>query len=238
MPVLTPEIDAELRKASSATIHSILVQQGLRNTVIRGVRPVRPDLPPMIGPALTLRYIPAREDIDGVSYRADGENLQRTAIDTIPEGYVFVIDGRGVADIACLGAILARRLKYRGCAGVVMDGGLRDTRDIASLELPAYSLGPAAPANYLGHHPLDIGRPIGCGGVVVHPEDIIFGDSEAAVVIPRHLVEIVAKEAAAIDERETFLKMEIESGKPTLGVYPPDEDTLARYELWKAAQRS
>ncbi|ANL36478.1 hypothetical protein [Rhizobium phaseoli] len=236
MTTLDPLIYAKLLRTNSASLSSLLLKRGLRNTAVRGVRPLAAAEKPMVGPAVTVRYIPAREDIDGSSYSSDPSNQQRKAIDTIPEGHVLVFDCRSMAEIAGIGAVLARRLVYRGCAGLVLDGGVRDTADMAQLGLPTYCLGPAAPANLVAHHASDMNQPIACGGVAVYPDDIVFGDAEAVIIIPRQYVSEIADEAVAMEEQEEFLKLEIESGKPTLGVYPPNQETLERYEAWRKAR--
>lgn len=236
MTNLVPSVQAKLLTVSSATISNLLLKRGLRNTALRGVRPLRGEAPAMVGPAYTMRYIPAREDIDGNEYSSSPGNFQRMAIDTIPEGHVLVMDCRGIAEVAGLGAVLARRLIYRKAAGVVLDGGIRDSQDIAALGFPAFCMGPAAPANLVIHHASDMGQPISCGGVAVYPDDIMFGDAEAVIVIPRKYVDDIADEAIAMEQQEEFLKLEIESGKSTFGVYPPNAETLEKYRLWREAR--
>jgi regulator of RNase E activity RraA len=229
---MSVELHTTLQRCSAATLSTLLVKRGLRNTAIRGVRPLRPDLPPMVGPAFTLRYIPAREDLDAYGSGGDPANMQRRAIEIVPSGHVFVVDCRGEPHVAGIGAILSRRLRERGVAGVVLDGGVRDTQVIAGFDMPVYCTAPAVPANYVGHHAADFNSAIACGGVAVYPGDIIFGDAEAVIVIPRHLAEEVAAEGAAMEKRERFLISEIESGRSIVGVYPPDAATLAKYEEW------
>lgn len=219
-------------QCSSATLSTLLVKRGLRNTALRGVRPLRPGLPPMVGPAFTLRYIPAREDIDAYGSGGDPANLQRQAIEVSPTGHVFIIDCRNDPDIAGIGSILARRLHERGLTGIVLDGGVRDTTSIAGFDIPCYCAGPAVPPNYAGHHAADINGPISCGGVAVYPGDIVFGDSEAVIIVPRHMADDLAAEGAAMEHRERFLITEIEFGRSIAGVYPPNAETLARYEVW------
>jgi len=227
---LSDDLRATFMLCSSASLSTQLVRRGLRNVAVRGVRPIRSDLPPMVGPAFTLRYVPAREDSDAYGSGGDPSNVQRQAIEAIPEGRVFVVDCRGVTDIAGIGAILGRRLVSRGVKGVVLDGGVRDTRGFESIDLPTYCAGPAAPPNYAGHHAADMDVVVACGGVAVYPGDIIFGDSEAVIVVPRHLAAEVAADAAEMERRERFLFKEIESGRSIKGVYPPDADTTRRYE--------
>lgn len=232
---LPPELVALLMKTSSATLSTQLIRRGLRNVAIRGVLPLRKDLPPMVGPAFTLRYVPAREDLDAYGSGGDPSNIQRQAIEVIPDGHVFVVDCRGATDIAGIGSILARRLVTRGITGVVLDGGVRDTPAFQTINLPVYCSGPSVPPNYAGHHAADMNVIVACGGVAVYPGDVIFGDSEAVVVIPRHLAEEVAIDAAEQERRERFLFKEIEAGRSIQGVYPPDEDTQRRYNEAKAA---
>lgn len=236
MPVLDADVMAKLGGASSATLSTLLLKRGLRNTAVRGVRSLGAPQKPMIGPAVTVRYIPAREDIDGSEYSSDPNNYQRLAIDTIPEGHVLVLDCRGVPDIAGIGAVLARRLVYRKAAGLVLDGGVRDTVDMAGLGLPTFCMGPAAPANLVAHHASDMNQPIACGGVAVYPDDIIFGDAEAVIVIPRKYVAEIADEAVAMEAQEVFIKFEIERGKSTFGLYPPNADAIERYHEWQASE--
>lgn len=223
---------SSLSRCSAASVSTQLVKRGFRNSAIRGVAPLRRDLPPMIGSAFTLRYIPAREDLDVYGRSNDPSSPQRQAIELAPAGCVLVVDCRGDATVAGIGSILTRRLEVRGLAGVVLDGGVRDTTSIGAFKIPVYCSGPAAPANFVGHHAADYGLPISCGGVPIYPEDIIFGDAEAVIVIPRHLANEVAEEAAAMERREVFLMNEIADGRSIVGVYPPDEETLRNYEAW------
>jgi regulator of RNase E activity RraA len=230
LPAMSQALRAALLQTSSASISTQLVRRGLRNVAVRGVLPLRRDLPPMVGPAFTLRYVPAREDRDAYGTGGDPANVQRQAIEVVPSGQVLVMDCRGRSDIAGIGSILARRLQHRGVEGVVLDGGVRDTRAFEQLLLPVYCAGPSAPPNYAGHHAADMNVVIACGGVAVYPGDIVFGDSEAVVVIPRHLADEVAADAMEMERRERFLFKEIEAGRSIRGVYPPDEETAARYK--------
>jgi regulator of RNase E activity RraA len=236
MTLLGIETQRKLKRASAATLSTLLLKRGLRNTAVRGVRALGTIDEPMVGPALTVRYIPAREDIDGSEYSSDPSNFQRKAIDTIEAGHVLVLDCRSMPEIAGIGAVLARRLVYRQAAGLVLDGGVRDTIDMATLDLPTFCLGAAAPANLVAHHASDMNQPIACGGVAVYPDDIMFGDGEAVIVVPRKYVEEIADEAVAMEEHEEYIKLEIDSGRATLGVYPPNEEAKARYHAWRQQQ--
>ena len=223
------DLRATLMRTSAASISTQLIRRGLRNVAIRGVRPLRTDLSTMVGPAFTLRYVPAREDLDAYGAGGDPGNIQRQAIERAPAGHVFVVDCRGTADIAGIGSILGQRLLQRGLKGIVLDGGVRDTMSLATTAMPTYCLGPAVPPNYAGHHAADMNVVVSCGGVAIYPGDIIVGDREAVVVIPRHLAAEIADEAAEMERRERFLYAQIEAGHSINGIYPPSAETMQRY---------
>lgn len=239
MTTLNTDISPALRdtfmRCSTASISTQLIRRGLRNVAIRGVRPLRADLPNMVGPAFTLRYVPAREDLDAYGSGGDPANVQRQAIELAPSGHVFVVDCREVTDIAGIGSILGRRLMHKGLTGIVLDGGVRDTMALAATEMPVYCAGPSVPPNYAGHHAADMNVVVACGGVAVYPGDVIVGDAEAVVVVPRHLAEEIAADAAEMERRERFLFAQIEAGHSINGVYPPSEETMARYQAAVAA---
>jgi regulator of RNase E activity RraA len=216
-----------LKQVSTATITTQLMARGLRNTFLRGLKPLTPHR--MAGQAFTLRYIPAREDIDTLDVYKDYDHPQRRAIEAVPPGHVLVMDCRGQGRAASAGGILTTRLQVRGAGGLVTDGTLRDTPDIAQLALPVYAQGASPLTNLAQHHAVDLQVPIGCAEVAVYPGDVMVGDEEGVVCIPAHLAAAVAEAAAQQDDLERFIQREIESGKPLRGTYPPDEDTLARY---------
>ncbi|MBV8889797.1 MAG: ribonuclease activity regulator RraA [Alphaproteobacteria bacterium] len=226
---LSGETRRLLQQASVATLATQLLKRGLRNTVMAGPAPLAAPAQPMVGEAFTLRYIPAREDIDDIAALGDREHPQRKAIETVPPGQVLVVDCRGERGTAAIGAILAVRLRVRGVAGLVADGGVRDAAEAAGTGLPIFCLGAAAPANVTRHHAADFGRPIACGGVAVYPGDIIVGDGDGVVVVPAHLADEIAAPAAEQERLEAFLFREIAGGAPLFGTYPPDADTMARY---------
>ncbi len=228
---------ARLAACSSATLSTQLFKRGLRNQVMQGVGRLTPNAPPLVGEAFTLRNIPAREDIDHIAIHQDPDHPQRKAIEITPVGSVLVIDCRGDARCASAGGILVRRLAVRGAAGFVSDGGLRDTPEIAAQAFPVYCKAPAAPISLTHQHAVDFNVPIACGGVAVYPGDVIVGDAEAVIVVPRHLADEVAEDAFAQEQLEQFVMEEISSGRPLPGTYPPNEATRARYEEWKKKAR-
>jgi regulator of RNase E activity RraA len=232
MAAITDDVKALLRSCSVATLSTQLFKRGLRNMVMQGVRLLAQGDAPMVGEAFTLRYIPAREDLDHVGVFADPEHPQRKAIETVPPGQVLVCDCRGDARAASGGSILMTRLRVRGAAGFVSDGGLRDSPEIAQLGFPVYFGGPAPLLNLARHHAVDMNLPIGCGGVPVYPGDVIVGDGEGVIVIPRHLATEVARDAAEQERLEEFVIEEVRNGAPVIGTYPPKEAALARYQEW------
>lgn len=227
---------AQLATVSTATLTTIMMKRGFRNVFIQRVVPTAPGRPNMVGEAYTLRYIPSREDLDPLSVFKDRSHPQRKAVEEIPPGHVLVMDCRGDATVASAGSILVTRLMLRGAAGVVTDGGLRDSPEIAKLPFPSYYQGMSAPTNLIRHHALDINNPIGCGGVPVYPGDILVGDGEGVVVIPAHLAEDVAKEAVEQDRFEGWVMARVQEGRSILGLYPPDAATQADYDAWAKTQ--
>jgi regulator of RNase E activity RraA len=233
---LSDKARAQLKKVSTATLTTVLFKRGLRNTYIQGIGPLNPDAPPMVGEAYTLRYIPAREDLDVIEVFKDPSHPQRKAVEAIPPGHVLVMDCRGDASVASAGSILVTRMMVRGAAGVVSDGGLRDSPEIAQLPFPTYCAGPSAPTNLIKHHAVDLNVPIGCGGVPVFPGDIVVGDGEGVVVIPANIADDVAQEAADQDVFETFVSEKVRAGASIVGLYPPNEATQKEYAQWRAKQ--
>lgn len=225
-----------LRQASTATITTQLFARGLRNTFLAGVRPLNPARARFVGEAFTLRYIPAREDVDVLAAFQDYDHPQRKAIESIGQGEVLVMDCRGKIRAASAGHILVTRLLRRGAAALVTDGALRDSPDIGRTDLPTFASGTAATTNLAQHHAVDMQVPIGCAEVPVYPGDILVGDEEGVVCVPREFVAEIAEPAAEQERLEDFILDEIDRGAPLRGTYPPDEATLARYRDWRASR--
>ncbi len=227
-----------LKKASSATLTTVLFKRGLRNVFIQGIFLLNRDAPRMVGEAYTLRYIPAREDIDQLGAFEGRGHPQREAIEACPPGQVLVMDARRHATAATGGDILMTRLMVRGCAGIVTDGGLRDSQTIEKLPWPAYCGARSAPLNLVRHHAIDSQVPIGCGGVPVYPGDVMVGDQEGVVVIPAKMAEEVAKEAEAQTVFEDWVEAKVKEGRSIFGLYPPDAETKGEFEAWKKNKRN
>ncbi|MFS2212955.1 ribonuclease activity regulator RraA [Telluria sp. Tellsp104] len=223
-----------LKTVSTATLTSLLYKRGFRNVFIQGARPLKPGQR-LAGPAYTLRYIPSREDLDGIETFRDPRHPQRVAVEEIPPGAVLVMDCRGDVSVASAGSILATRMQVRGAAGIVTDGGLRDASGIAQLDMPAWCAGASAPTNLIRHHALDLNAPIGCGGVPVYPGDIMVGDDDGVVCIPAHLAEEIARDALEMERFEDFVLEQVAGGASIIGLYPATApETLPLYEAWRA----
>ena len=231
---LTSETRQNLMKVSVATLCTALFKRGLRNQFIQDVHPLNETLPNMVGEAFTLRYIPAREDINPISVFLDRKHPQRVAIEQCPPGGVLVIDSRKDPRAASAGGILVARLMARGVAGVVTDGGFRDSPEIAKYNMPAYHNRPSAPTNLTLHQAMDINVPIGCGDVAVFPGDVVVGDAEGVIVIPAHLADEVATEAVEMTAFEDFVTEKVLEGRSILGLYPPtDEQSRTDFAAWR-----
>lgn len=225
----------KLRKVSTATISTVLFKRGLRNQMIQGVQPLRPLVRNMVGPAYTLRYIPAREDLNPISVFSDPAHPQRKAIEQCPAGAVLVIDSRSNPRAASAGSILVRRLMVRGAAGVVTDGGFRDSADIAAMDIPAFHNRPSAPTNLTLHQAIDINVPVGCGEAPVFPGDLMVGDADGVIVVPASIAAEVANEAIEMTIYEDFVADMVKRGHSIIGLYPmTDPRNEAIFQKWKA----
>lgn len=235
---LPERVTAQLARVSTATLTSVLLKLGLRNTFMTDVHPLIPGTR-LVGQAYTLRYIPMREDLDADALDGRFDNLtnpQRIAIEHVGPGDVLVMDARGEIRAGTTGNILVTRMKHRGAAGVVTDGAFRDAAGIAAVGLPAYSRGTHAATNVTLHHPVDVQLPIACGGVSVFPGDALVGDGDGVIVIPRHLAEEAASRAIEQERREHFILSKVQAGASIIGVYPPDQETLDEFTRWRQEQ--
>jgi regulator of RNase E activity RraA len=232
MPPISAETLDRLRRVSTATLTSALFKLGFRNTYLTGVKPLNPRLR-MAGEAVTVRFVPAREDLATFDAIGKPDYPQRKAIDEILPGQVLVLDCRRITAAAAGGEILMSRLKARGAAGAVTDGGMRDYASIQKLDFPVFAADMAAPAHVHHHFAVDINVPIGCAEVLVMPGDIMVGDEEGVVCIPRHLAAEVADSGVETEMLETFVLEKMKAGVPIAGTYPPNETMRAEYEAWK-----
>ncbi|MEZ5816563.1 MAG: ribonuclease activity regulator RraA [Hyphomicrobiaceae bacterium] len=237
MPLSSATRD-KLKTVSTATITTALFKRGLRIQMIQGVVPLDPSKPTMVGEAFTLRYIPAREDLNTMSVFNDPNHPQRKAIEQdCPPGAVFVIDSRKDPRAASAGSILVTRLMKRGVAGIVTDGGFRDAAEIARLDIPSFHQRPSAPTNLTLHHAIDTNVPIACGDAPVFPGDVIVGDADGCVVIPAHLADEIAAEAVEMTAYEDFVTEKVMEGRSIRGLYPAtDPQSKVDFEAWRKAK--
>src|ERR1700760_1745093 len=224
----------KLRTVSTPTVATALFKRGHRIQAIQDVHPLSPTQPTLVGEAFTLRYIPAREDLNTPDAFRNHGHPQRKAVEDCPPGAVLVMDSRKDARAASAGAILVTRLMQRGVAGVVTDGGFRDSAEIARLGFPAYHHRPSAPTNLTLHQAIEINVPIGCGDAPVFPGDVILGDSDGVIVIPAHPADEIADEAVEMTAFEDFVTEQVQKGKSILGLYPAtDEQTSVDFAAWR-----
>lgn len=225
---LTPQQTLALATVSTASITTILLKQGLRNVWLRGARPLRPGQPRRVGKAFTLRFVPAREDLATPASWASPTST-RAAIEAMPEGCIAVVDANGVTDAGIFGDILCARMQRRGVAALVTDGVVRDVAGVGGVDLPVWCGGVAAPPSVAGLTFVGWQQPIGCGGVAVFPDDVVVADDDGAVVIPAALVEHVLIAGPEQERLEAWIMGEVERGVALPGLYPPNDETKARY---------
>ncbi len=223
---------ATLKTVSTATITTVLLKKGLRNVWIRGAKPIRTGQPRLVGPAFTLRFVPAREDL--ATPESWGNPIStRAAIEAMPEGVITVIDAMGVQDAGVFGDILCARMAKRNVTAMVTDGVVRDLAGVLSTNLPIWCSGVAAPSSVTGLTFVNWAEPIGCGGVAVFPDDVIVADDDGCVLIPQNLLDHVLATAPEQERMEGWIMEEVGRGEKLPGLYPMNEATKARYEVWK-----
>lgn len=224
----------KLKKVSTATIATCLFKKGLKHQFIQEVKPLKLNDSPMVGQAFTLRYIPAREDRNGIEAFRNPNHPQRVAVETCPPGYVMVIDSRKNARAASAGSILISRLMKRGAEGIITDGGFRDSAEIAALPFSSFHNRASAPTNLTLHEALDINVPIGCGDVAVFPGDVVVADEDGVMVIPFDIVDDVADECIEMTAYENFVMEKVLDGSSVIGLYPlTDLKYQKEFDAWK-----
>jgi regulator of RNase E activity RraA len=230
---LTPDLRDALLGVSTATLTTILLKKGLRNVWLRGTRPFRTGQGRVVGPAFTLRFVPAREDLaTPASWGAPIST--RAAIEAMPEGCMAVVDAMGVRDAGIFGDILAARMEKRGVAGLVTDGVMRDAAGVLGTGLKIWCDGIAAPPSVAGLTFVGWGEPIACGGVAVFPGDTVVADDDGAVLIPQAMLAEIVPEAVEQERMEGWIMEEVGRGVELPGLYPMNDATRARYAAWKA----
>ena len=233
---LAADLVRVLSGITTATLTTVLLKKGLRNVWMRGTKPLQPGQPRLVGRAFTLRFVPVREDLaTPASWGAPIST--RAAIEAMPAGCIAVVDAMGVVDAGVFGDILCARMKKRGVAGLVTDGVIRDLAGVLTTQLPVWCQGTAAPASVAGLTFVAWQEPIGCGGVAVFPNDVVVVDADGAVLIPAALLDEVVAAAVEQERLEGWIMTQVEADVPLPGLYPPNEETKARYEAWARTVR-
>ncbi len=217
------------RRVSTSTIATQLYKRGLRQPQLLGVRPLSQVADGFVAEAFTMRFIPAREDVNTLDPYRSGNTLQWDAIETVPPGHVIVVDSRGDTAAASGGDMLMTRAWKRGAAGFVTDGGLRDGHVLSQLPFPTYAAAVTITTRAAWHHVADLQVPIGCAGVAVYPGDVLVGDRDGVIVIPRSWAAELAQPALEQEQLEAFVATKIAAGEPLAGNYPPGDKLKAEY---------
>jgi regulator of RNase E activity RraA len=224
-----------LRQVSTSTVATQLYKRGFRQPQLLGVRPLSQVADGFVAEAFTMRFIPAREDVNTLDPYRSGNTLQWEAIEGVPPGQVIVVDSRGDTRAASGGDMLMTRAWKRGAAGFVTDGGLRDGHVLSQLPFPTYASAVTITTRAAWHHVADLQVPIGCAGVAVYPGDVLVADRDGIIVVPRSLAAEIAEQGLEQEQLEAFVSKKIQAGEPLAGNYPPGEETKAEYKASIAA---
>ena len=223
------DIIEKYRSVTTATLTTVLLKKGLRNVWVRGAFPLVAGAKRIAGPAFTLRFVPAREDLATPASWSSPVST-RAAIEAMPEGCIAVVDAGGCRDAGIFGDILCERMKRRNVAALVTDGVVRDLEGVLGTGLDVWASGAAAPPSVAGLTFVAWQQPVGCGGVAVFPDDLMVLDRDGAVVVPKAMVEEVLAEALEQEALEEWLMSEVRAGASLPGLYPPNEENRKRYE--------
>jgi regulator of RNase E activity RraA len=231
MPLDAPTLEA-LSGIATATLTTVLLKKGLRNVWLRGPMPLRPNQPRLVGPAFTLRFVPAREDL-ATPESWNSPISTRAAIEAMPAGCIAVVDAMGITDAGIFGDILCERMRVRQVAGLITDGVVRDLAGVLRTNLPVWCSGVAAPPSVAGLTFVAWQQPIGCGGVAIFPDDILVADDDGTVVIPAALLDEVVALASEQEKLEAWIVGEVQAGAALPGLYPANAENKARYEAFR-----
>jgi RraA family protein len=199
-------IRTRLAKIGAGPISDAL---GKTNAMDHAMRP-RSANARMAGPAFTVRVHTA--DILMVS----------KALSECPKGSVLVVDGHGECNTALWGGLTTEAAFRKGLAGVVIDGAIRDSAEIARSRLPVFAraiVANAGGAEYAG----ELQIPVQCGGVVVNPDDWLVGDEDGVVAIPNAKLQEAMQIASRILEAESRIALAIRAGKDLGAILQCDE---------------
>lgn len=230
-------IDA-LKEIGAATVAGTLGHMGFRNPHMVGPVPQNRGKS-IVGPALTLQFMPQRPDLFTEGEYADPETqLHRHVLYHAQEGDVVVVDARGDMSSGVFGDMMSTYFKGRGGAGIVIDGCMRDRPNVEKLDLPLWLRGWTP--NYhvqTSIYPNAVNVPIACGGVTVIPGDIIVADDDGVVVLPVAMASKVIEESQKHHDWEEFSRVKLMEGGSLQRYYPLHDDARGEYEEWRKTNR-
>lgn len=222
----------ELTRVSTSTLATVLFEMGYRQQFLVGLTSYG-GKSRFVGEAYTMRLIPGRRDLGD----KPGVDLFRETVDTVPPGSVIVVDNMRDPSAACLGDLMATRLAYRKVAGLVTDGAVRDIAGLAGLDLAVHAGSVSATSRKAFFHLAGTQELVSCAGVAVVPGDIVVGDEDGVLVIPRQIADEVLADAKRREDFEVYVALELKRGAQLTGMYPPAAPALARYAEWESAGR-
>jgi regulator of RNase E activity RraA len=234
--IIRPPADwsKRLEEIGTATISSTLQRLGIRNPHIVGPMQ-RHDGRTAAGPALTLQFMPKREDVFGASEYDDPElQLHRHVLYHTKPGDMVVVDARGDRRSGIFGEMMLTYFKGKGGVGCVIDGCVRDFKNVKQVDVGLWTTG--LTPNFHAQTdimPFAVNGPIACGDTFVMPGDIVVADDDGAVVVPVALAEQVIAAGAEHHEWEEFSKLRLEQGGELKRYYPLTEAARPEYEEWR-----
>ncbi|HWQ13831.1 MAG TPA: ribonuclease activity regulator RraA [Roseiflexaceae bacterium] len=234
-----PALIDQLWHVSAATASAALHKMGVRFTFMRGPLARKPGAK-VVGPAVTLQFMPQREDVASGAGQERAERVSAlwAVFDTVQEGDVLVVQAFGDPYTGTMGEMLTTYFKGRGGAGIVVDGCVRDFPKIREIGVPLWSTGLTPNyASQAGLFPWAYNVPIACGGVLVLPGDIIIADDDGAVVVPQQIAPEVARVTLEHEEWEVFSRIKLLEGGQLSKYYPLSEEGRAEYEEWRRQGR-
>ena len=238
-----PKIDIErpskdlikrLEGIGSATASGELRKLGIKAAVIDGLISFVPGTS-VVGPAITLQYMPKREDqFPEGEYRDPESQIHRHALYHVQSGDIIVVDGRGEISSGVFGEMMLTYLKGKGGLGIVIDGAIRDFGDSKELGLGMWMKGvtPYSQTQTV-QFPYAYNVPVDCAGTLVMPGDIIIADDDGAVVVPAQLAEQLAEAGGEHAEWEVFVRIKLAKGGDLRKYYPMTDEARSEYEKWK-----
>lgn len=239
-PFVPDSVLDRLAKVTSGSLTTQLYIKGIRQPVLHGLTAVNRKMKPFAGRAYTMRFVPAREDVDyygNLTTAPSASNLQWVGVEQLEPGHVLVIDSNRDGRAASMGNMLITRMMKRGARAVITDGSFRDGTELAEMDFPIWSNGITATTRLSYHHVADLNVPIGCAGVAIYPGDVIHGDGDNITVIPAHMAEEMADLCEKRDDIEAYLALRVQAGEALWGLYPPSDETRAQFAAWVAAGR-